>query len=469
MSFFTNIISKIKKEHIIYFLAVCLLNIVFFFLLGNRKVLLEKDSYTYVKWSYLAMKKGYVLYPWFIKLIRIVHGEESFLTFVPIYQSAISIICNLVLVEYIKKKFYISHVLGVLSHIFILAPYTYTLPEAVSSHYVLTEGLSIPLFHISVYFILKGIMDRKHIDSFVAILLGVLLYLLRPQLAIVPILYICIIIIHLFYDWTQRKSKTYFKGVIFSILGIALIVGLCVYFAIIQSWANSRRNTQIIEATTGKALCLLTDEDVALYSGTDSEIYMELLADCRKNSRLISYFPRSILDYEQLHEIINGNVTAHETVIWEYFISIRGDDGGTDSFAIRNLITSTEIMNHKLAFVGIILRLMPSSLVASIFVQPMRFRSVCYIIAAFLYIAACIMLYFMKRKEVDKSYALPLCSVLIFVMTNSLECNVLLYGQQRYVIYCMGLFYISVIVAVVGCYRYRKNKGIGVGNNGGLR
>ena len=129
---------KLKKEQILYFVAVCALNILFFAFAGDGGVLFEKDSNTYIKWSYLRAKRGYTLYPWFLKAIRFIHNEDTYLSMIPLYQSVISIVCNCALVEFFRRRYMTGKIAGFLMHILILAPYAYTLPAAVSSHYVLT-------------------------------------------------------------------------------------------------------------------------------------------------------------------------------------------------------------------------------------------------------------------------------------------------------------------------------------------
>ena len=444
MVFLGDKVSKEKKEQIFYIAVVCILNILFFFFIGDKGTLFEKDSSTYIKWSYLGIKRGYTLYPWFLKAIRSIHGEETYLTMIPVYQGAISIVSNCILVEYCRKRYSAGMIAGLFMHLFILAPYTYTLPDAVSSHYVLTEGLSIPLFHVSVFLLLKGVIDRSNRNAVASVLLGVMLFLLRPQLFIISAIYVSVIIIYTVYLRIQNKKSFLYITVV--VLTLIFIVGVCTYFKIISGWANSKTNSQLIEATTGKALCLLKEEDSGFYSGLDRDIYLDLLNDGKKKGRLTEAFPRSLLDYESLHKIINENVTAHETLIWDHYISVRGDDGGESAYLTRNLITSTEILNHKMEYIGIILRLMPSSLVASVFFQPPGIRLICYIFTGILYVVAFCMNCILIRKRVNEIYILPGLIVHIIIFANALACNVLLYGQQRYVIYCMGVFYISMLI-----------------------
>lgn len=445
---YTSILSSCRAKRTIYVLMIMIINICYFFLLGEKGTVWGKDTLTYIEWSYLPIRRGYVMYPWFLKFLRFIHGEVVYVEYAYIYQGVLSILIDIVLIEYIRTKYKMGYATGMVMHILILATYSYTLPEAISSHYLLTESFAIPIFLFSMYFFIRYINGDGYINLLFSIVVCILLYFTRRQLIVVLLVYFMVAVIN---EAIKRLGAEYsFKICIITICIITTLIGVCIcgYFRYISEWKYSGENSQLIEATTGKALCLMTEDDAMLYSGQDREIYNELYQECKANDRLLANFPRSILDYDEVHRIINRNITEHETIIWNSSVRLQGDGGGLDLYAVRNLITATEICNHKAEYISIILRLMPSSLVASIFVQPLRWRKICYIFSISAYIFTMAMIICSIKYNRMKSCYLPAVTVLTIILCNSFFCNIVLYGQQRYVVYCMGLFYVYDLVMI---------------------
>lgn len=451
--YFTHRLSW--KKYFLYFLYVFALNFFFFFLIGEKGSLWGKDTIHYILWSNLPIKGGYVIYPWFLKGLRFIHGEKLYFEYAYIYQSILSIAVDILLIEYIRTKYRMGHLAGMVMHILILATYSYTLPGAVSSHYLLTEGITIPIFLLSMYFYLRYLNGESYIYLLTSCVVCIVLYFTRQQLIVILLVYLGIAAMNEILERIGPKHslRIYLLSLcIILVMAVACIYG---YFRYVSGWEYSEENNQLIEATTGKALCLMTEEDSMLYTGQDREIYNELYQDCKTNGRLLENFPHSIMDYEEIHKIINENITEHETIIWEYFYRLQSDNGGLDAYAVRNRITATETSNHRAEYLGLILRLMPSSLVASIFVQPSKWRLLCYIFSILMYLVTVIIIIYSIKQRQIKAYYLPEVIVLSIIFCNSIFCNILLYGQQRYVIYCMGLFYVFNIIMINGL---RKDK-----------
>ena len=449
---------KTREKEIIYVICTFAIGVFFFFLLGEGGTIIEKDSYTYISWSYLPYRKGYTLYPWFLKLIRFIHGEEKYIIYIYIYQGLLSIVSNLLLIEYIRKRYNISYFVSIIMHILILATYSYTLPYAVSSHYLMTEGISFPLFIVSVFFFLRCIIEHSSSCFYGTVLMCVLIFLTRPHMIVFIFIYVVSAIVFIVFQKIEKEKHYMLFSILVFVAIFMSMIGVYGYFRMISRWNNSMNNSQLLQATSGKALCLLKEEDAKYYSGETLEIYRELYYDCKRNGRLISDFPKSVLDYETVHRIVNKNITSHEDVIRFFFSQKRGDDGGIEVFKERNQIISTEIMNNKKEYIGIILRLLPSSLVASIFIQPFKYRFFCYIFATIMYIASLLLLLYSIKKQIDIEYSFPLSVIMGCIIANAVFCNVLLYGQQRYVVYCIGLFYIFNLVLIKEIISNRHQK-----------
>ncbi len=139
-------------------------------------------------------------------------------------------------------------------------------------------------------------------------------------------------------------------------------------------------------------------------------------------------------------------------VIWEWYnAEFAPVDRSTITYA-RNNIVSKELNAHKTEYIGVILRLLPSSLVSSVFIQPPQIRLICNIITSALYVSAIVLVYVAYFKDVERKYYVPMLVSIIMIYGNALLSNIVLYGQQRYVVYCFGIFYISGLIILKGIY-----------------
>lgn len=453
-------IDKNSKQNliirVIYIILVVMINVGFFFVLGERGTLLFKDSPTFIEWSYSTKHITYQIYPLFLRFIRNIQGENTYIRYIYVYQGLLSVIANVGLVEYIRRKYELNHLSGLAAYVAIMATYGFTLPEAVSSHYIASESITIPLFLVSVLFVIRYYLDNSYISMLLGLAGGYLLYKTRPQLIIFLLVFIVFFICYEIYKiWGVYNRKRFYIAFVLAAF-MSMIIGIVAMFRVIEGWGDSAANTQMIEAITGKALCLMREEDSALYKGEDKEVFELLYNDVANRGARIADYPDSIINYEPIHVKINDNITEHESIIWNYFIAKRGDDGGEDAYAVRNLITATEVRNHRGDFVRVIIRLMPSSLVASIFIQPESIRIACYLVAGIIYIFALGVILYGFTRHINGEYVTPLFFVIMLIISNASASNTVLYGQQRYVIYCMGIFYVFFAIAIIGCYRKRN-------------
>lgn len=454
--------EKIKKW--IYLFCVSIICFLFFFCLGNKGTQYYKDSATYIRWSYpeYGRPKGYMVYPFLIRIIRYIHGENNYQVMVYIYQGILSLLVDVLLIEYIRKVYKIGYIVGLLLHILLLTSYSFTLPEAVSSHYIATESICIPLYLLAVFFLLKFYIEMSSFSLVAGLTLLLFMCGIRPQLVAVFLINLALCIV--FFIYRYNNLKPLFKRVIIlSSVVLCICVSYILFLRMLNKLADSDNNSQFAEAMAGKALCLLEEDDRAYFDGYEQEIYDRLYIDGKENLRLYDNFPESIVDYEKIHVIINENVTAHETIIWDYFIEKTGDAGGDNSIRVRNKIISKILNHHKTGFWRIVFRLMPSSLVASIFIQPESIREVCYLIAIVFYAISALIIIFSVIRNIGSIYITPFVCTIITIVANSFACNIILYGQQRYVIYCMGIFYVFGFVLARELIRSHRPEGIHLG------
>ncbi len=453
-----------EKKRIITNLLIIIIGFLFF-LIGGTHTIMFKDSATFIRWSQMLMKDRnlYVVYPELIRICRLVCGEESYIGSIWIIQSFVAFCSVFALTHRVCKEYEFGSVQKILCFVFLLSPYTFTLPEAVATHYIFTEGLSISLFYFSWILILRLLKRMKVLDSVMLLLLDILMFLTRPQLIVfLPISGMIIL-----YSYLNKHifGVHRIRWCLFNLLSLAVVL-LAVHFAynVISSNIYDRtRVNQLMDSLSGKAVTTIGPETAEYFEGADSEIVAALYDQMTEEGTTMSDFPDSILDYEKMHVIINSNTRDSDEVMWDYYRSHNMTNNEED-YRSKGRIISGLMDNNREKMYMISLMLMPSSLVASIFMQPASVRLLCYVISAAMYVVAGIVILFLLFGDIDVKYRYPFSSVLFTIVANALFCNLILYGQQRYVIYCMGMFYVSLMIALTGLYRNIKSRKVSESN-----
>ncbi len=428
---------------------------------GGCETLYFKDSETFLFWSTLDYRRGYTLYPLFIKFCRIVFGETHYIDAIWILQSILALISILFLAEFLRKEYKLKGVLCGLTYILLYLPYTFTLPEAMATHYIFTEGISISLFYFSFLLLLFLLKNIRWYYVMVLIIIDYMLFLTRPQLFIILLIEICIIAL----DWINKRFlpnqmririATNLSIVVMLVFSIYISLGL--FSSLIYDKAIEN---QLIDSLSGKIICTMEEDDAVNIEERDRYIFDAIYKFAAENGTLIKDFPNSWLEYEEIHVSINTNLRDYEQVVWDAIENNHAEYNSEESYKARNRVLSRLLQNNRKKFLGIILRLMPSSMVASVFIQPHAYRLWCYIISLILYFLSVLILYYSLKIGIEDKYRQPHISATLLIVINALFCNIALYGQQRYVIYGMGLFYATLMITILGCYRdyiYRRKQ-----------
>ena len=96
---------KSKKQDCIFIAGLIILGLVFFFGIGQKRYILERDSDIFIRADRFVMGYGYVVYPMFIRLIRTLIGPVYYLDAIFIIQGLISLTASLLLTLQLKKKY----------------------------------------------------------------------------------------------------------------------------------------------------------------------------------------------------------------------------------------------------------------------------------------------------------------------------------------------------------------------------
>ena len=175
---------ELLNNKTVYYLFTLLIFVLVFCMLGEKGYLLWDDSPAYLAFD---GRTGIVpIYPLFLRINRMIFGEEIFLYAVVVEQTIFTMICILALTEFIRKRFRLSYLAAypvLLLSVFM--PFTTNYPLSISNHDIMTEALAYPLFYIYMICFLKSIFDKKYKDVVVMVLVSVVLALIRTQLQLV--------------------------------------------------------------------------------------------------------------------------------------------------------------------------------------------------------------------------------------------------------------------------------------------
>ena len=449
-------VSKTSKKAIIYWSALLLFGIVFFFILGPSGHIMYKDSPWFIDRSYgYHPGLSYKLYPLFIKVCRNAFGEESYLDAISVIQSFLGLLTTLFCTQRVIKEYGIGALTGVAVFVAICAMYGYSLPEVVAVHYIAAEGITFPMFVVMFAELMAYTRTKRLISALLSLILTFLLALTRPQMILfIPIVIVVIMVCNLHLKMRIDAEKT--AGLITGLIVIATVAGIYMFSCMVPRFTDNAANGQLEVAMAGKALSVMKPEDAEVLSGDEQEIFLELYDLTKSKKRLLSDYPESVLDYEKIQRIIDDSIFEHMDPVYKYYDEKYVEYGGQYPYISRNKIVASIINRHRAEFISVILRLIPSSFVASIFFQPHIIRPLCYMITFLIYAVVYAMLLYALRLKVHSKYVIPIETVLLMIFCNAVASNIILYGQQRYMVYCFGLFYISVIILIKGiCIKKR--------------
>ena len=151
-------------------------------------------------------------------------------------------------------------------------------------------------------------------------------------------------------------------------------------------------------------------------------------------------------------DIVGGIGMAGKTCLGvpsEYYVTYYPDIILSDDFSnIRNAhlqeIGSTLLKVHFGRFVYHTLMLLPSAFICTVFFQIAPIYGLCHLVTLFLYVSAlALMIWAYVDKKVQNKYAEFMALVLGTNMVMVLIISLVFFGQQRYLVYNFGIFYVA--------------------------
>lgn len=434
---------KSKKQDCIFIAGLIILGLVFFFCIGQKGYILERDSDIFIRADRFVMGYGYVVYPMFIRLIRTLIGPVYYLDAIFIIQGLISLTASLLLTLQLKKKYKLARSISTLLFLCTLGPYTYTLPEYVSSHCIMTEGLAFPMFYIWIILAILIYTDKKNKLFIPLILQSVVLILTRPQLLFLLIVVI-LLAIERIVDCLVRNNPNKFRV-------ISIVIVITVFLAIFSFPQIVRYSIlpQLTDAVTGRVFCIANHEDAELFEGADRDLFEKLLTEIDAMGTSEDYFRDDIKRWEDIAHAVNENTKYIGDAVVQYMI-----DDPRSSYEIKSELAYRLLLEHWDKYIALTYPLVIQSLVVSVFYHPESAYKYGYIISFMIYIFGCCLAFVSLRKKACKiEYIIPFFISMLVLLTNALATNVVFMGLQRYVVYSFGCYYFSIIIMLVGDIR----------------
>ena len=440
--------AKNNLGYIIYLGILLVIGYFFFFCLGEQGYILEKDSGVFLdkKLSY-----QYIVYPQFLGVCRKIFGEKYYLEWVSNIQGVISLCVSLITTEYFRKNYKLNYIWGGLMFICTFAPYAYSLPQYVSSHSIMTEGLAFPLFYLWMLFILQIYLKRQNGWFLPLFFVTLIMAYTRTQLMLFFI--VCFVMVverfgtYIYHKFKERNRKLFIR--------IGILIGVICFFTGIKIFLVFIQNNiypQMTDAVAGRIFCAAEESDVGLFEGRNKDLFSAIYTEIEQEESRQIYFRTGIRQWEDIVNATNENTKILGWIIRPYYEEIetaRLND-------VKGHLAYTMMLEHWDDYLSMTANLMLQSFVVSIFIHPESAYVWGYIIAILMYVLGIASIIGGRKKYcLENEYIFPLVITLLVITSICVITNVLFMGLQRYVVYPFGFFYISLMLIYIGVRRIK--------------
>lgn len=484
----------------LFYLSLTMLSVIIFFFLGDTGYVLFDDSPSYMNF-YANMEGVMPIYPFFLHGNKLLFGEERYLYAVIVEQAVIASICVIVFTGVIKKRFCLKYWEAYVCYALTLMPFTTDMPKTMTTHEILTEGLAYAVFYLFMAALMYTVWDKSIKWLGISCLLTLVLSLIRSQLQILFGVcgVICIYIVML------RQSKTRQKKWLLRILcGLAgcIIISLAGVMCVgkissayqqfknegrrdqqelakrQEEQSNQQESLERVDKDEGekKKQELRTSQYVSLIFSrgmyeADAEDY-RLFEDEQVRDLYLTMYPQ--IDQAQCRyayavpglwmwkDIVGGIGSVGVKCLFiqnEFYQEKYPDLVYSDAYStVRNnnqiQIGLTLIRAHFGRFLYHTAMLLPQAFICTVFFQIERIYLLCHLVTLFLYLsAAALTIWAYKDKKVGRPYGEFMCLVLGANLVMVLVISLVFFGQQRYLVYNFGIFYIAYFLLLMQLWK----------------
>lgn len=451
-----NMKSFLKKHYDICAIAVVTLLILFCY--GGFSPVLVNDSQGYIDMEIIRSP----LYPSFLWLFRTIFGASSYLKVVIAFQTILAAVAVCMLAAVLKYFFDYRQWLNFIFYPFLMVPFIMekVLGDGeVYSKMILTEGLAYPLFYIFVVLLIVAMFSDKHksrmLCTFGMFAMAAVLILLRGQMQL------CVIIATLFslyYIWEVRKDRKLRTKVIWAFFGGALLtlfvtqLGTRAYTKhrfgeeLEPEFSNTSYMINYLYASDYSDLEMFKDEE-------DYELICQVFDEAFASGYTYENRGSSLID-KSVH-IMDANcylkLHLYIPMATEYYEAKGYDE--VETYKAYEALAKT--MKDKLSkkhgdrwlegYMALFLTGVPDA----VFLEVVKVRVICYVIAFVMLIAAFAYSVYKLVKDHGNKEAKFMIAVLIMMGGNLAACCLVIGPILRYLTYFWGLFYVAAILLIL--------------------
>lgn len=491
---------KKRQADILFYLSLFVLALVIFLFVGSREPVLFDDSGSYMV---IERTEGVMpLYPTFLLINQWIFGSDGYLRVVIVEQALLAALCILLFVREIRKQFALRYPEGYLLFFLALLSYTTELPQAMITQTILTEGLAFSLFYLLMILFLRAVWRKSYAILAGSFAMVWLLAMLRSQLQI--LFGVCgVLFLYLTWNRCGRGVKKWI-GFLGGMVGCVLIGVLGIW---LTSASLSRYHTLIVDnIKVNMFIMRVQDPEYYQYFSVDEKGEQRERGEVEKAIQDISAFkPFGNSQYTSLifsrgmyeadeedarlfeDDMIKGLYQALYTAadaekqryvyaqkglwMWKDIVGGIGSVGKTALSAGLDYYREqwpevyagddfNAVWNHGLQTIGMgllqehfgrflyhTLMMLPQAFICTVFFQIKPIYLLCHLITLFLYLSALALMIWgyadqKASNQCAEFMALVLGSNLIMIVVISM----VFFGQQRYLVYNFGIFYMAYYV-----------------------
>lgn len=515
-----------KQSDRLFYLSLVMLGLFLFLFVGSREPVLFDDSGAYLRVE--RIEGVMPVYPLFLLVNQYLFGNDNYLQIVIIEQAVLAIICIIIFVKAIREQFTLKYWESYLVFGLSFLPFTTDMPQAMSTQEILTEGIAYALFYLWIVILLQAIWTKRYTWIAGTFVMALFLSMVRSQLQILfgvcGIIFLYIMCmrgnLHEKYHRISRIILGMLGCLVISMLGILLISRVTagyqdmirnnekfsVFVMAVQSPDEyqeylERKNTDTMQTdaeeskenvsengqedlanrrfSTSQYVSLIFSRGMYEADIEDAELFedemlkglfLELYSVADAKEQRYAYAQSGLWMWK---DIVGGIGMIGKTCLRtpsEYYVMyypeiIRSDDFSNIRNAHLQEIGITLLKAHFDRFIYHTLMLLPSAFICTVFFQIAPIYGLCHLVTLFLYISAFVlMIWAFVDKKVQKKYAEFMALVLGTNVVMVLIISMVFFGQQRYLVYNFGIFYVAYGLLLQQLWKCRITEWIHKGN-----
>ncbi len=489
-----------KRQDRLFYGLSALLGLLIFLTVGSRTPVLFDDSASYLNVGYA---EGVMpLYQLFLFGNQCLFGDAAYLQIVIIEQALLAVVGILVFVRVLEKKFALRYWECALFCALALMPFTTEMPGSLATQQILTEGVAYALFYLWSGVLLKTVWTKQYRWLCASLAMTLLLAMVRSQLQI--LFGVCgVVFLYLICRNRAKGGRLCFAArfisgcvgcIAIGLAGVAVTAALLgsykrlcavpafrLFVLSVQSpldqeeyLAGLEREkvglpaveynaedtdhlrekmfvpSQYVSLVFSRGMYEADPEDAALFKDEVVRgLYLELYRATDAQKQRYAYAQKGLWMWR---DIVGGIGMVGKTCLAvpsEYYVQYYPDIILSDSFSdIRNehlrTIGTQLLKRHFGRFLYHTLMLLPQAFVCTVFFQIAPIYLLCHLVTLFLYVSAlALMIWGYADRKADDAAAESMALVLGGNLVMILVISLVFFGQQRYLVYNFGIFYMA--------------------------